>query len=73
MQYEEEGNELQSIWDYDPPGDVASTGAWRVLRELATTLSRCYCCCCPGAASPLAHAAQPAHHAVHVCVRLLQL
>ena len=45
MQYEEEGNELQSIWDYDPPGDVASTGAWRVLRELATTLVRFGRCC----------------------------
>ena len=40
-QYEKDGKELSSIWDYDPPGDVASTGAWVVLRELATTLSRC--------------------------------
>lgn len=34
------GEELASIWDYDPPGDLAGSGAWNVLRELATTLNR---------------------------------
>ena len=36
----DDGGELASIWDYDPPGDLAGSGAWNVLRELATTLSR---------------------------------
>lgn len=40
LQYEDDGKELSSIWEYDPPGDVANTGAWAVLRELATTLNR---------------------------------
>ena len=38
MQFDD-GKELASIWDYDPPGDLGS-GAWTVLRELATTLGR---------------------------------
>ena len=29
-----------SIWDWEPPGDLAETGAWKVLRELATTLTK---------------------------------
>ena len=29
-----------SIWDWTPPGDLAETAAWKVLRELAMTLSR---------------------------------
>ncbi|CAK0787789.1 hypothetical protein CVIRNUC_011011 [Coccomyxa viridis] len=33
-----DGKELASIWDYDPPGDLAGSGAWTVLREIATTL-----------------------------------
>ena len=28
-----------SIWDWTPPGDLAETAAWKVLRELAMTLS----------------------------------
>ena len=36
----DDGGELASIWDYDPPVDLAGSGAWNVLRELATTLSR---------------------------------
>ena len=36
----DDGKELASIWDYDPPGDLAGSGAWTVLRELATTLGR---------------------------------
>ena len=36
----DDGKELASIWDYDPPKDLAGSGAWNVLRELATTLSR---------------------------------
>lgn len=39
MQFND-GKELASIWDYDPPGDLAGSGAWTVLRELATTLGR---------------------------------
>ena len=39
MQFDD-GGELASIWDYDPPGDLAGSGAWNILRELATTLSR---------------------------------
>ena len=29
-----------SIWDWTPPGDLAETAAWKVLRELAMTLSK---------------------------------
>ena len=29
-----------SIWDWTPPGDLAETGTWKVLRELAGTLSK---------------------------------
>ena len=29
-----------SIWDWEPPGDLAETGAWKVLRELAMTLTK---------------------------------
>ena len=42
LQFPDGDQELASIWDYDPPGDMASSGAWVVLRELATTLNRCW-------------------------------
>lgn len=32
-----------SIWDWTPPGDLAETGTWKVLRELAGTLSKYTC------------------------------
>ena len=28
------------MWDFTPPGDLGSSGAWTVVRELALTLSR---------------------------------
>jgi hypothetical protein len=40
LQYPEDKQELGSIWDYDPPSDMAGSGAWVVLRELATTMNR---------------------------------
>ncbi len=51
---EEPAEDKSSIWDWTPPGDLAETGAWKVLRELAMTLSKCVfttpychtCCCC---------------------------
>ena len=41
LQYPDDKQELGSIWDYEPPGDMAGSGAWVVLRELATTMNRC--------------------------------
>ena len=37
---EEPAADKSSIWDWTPPGDLAETGAWKVLRELAMTLSK---------------------------------
>ena len=37
---EEPAEDKSSIWDWTPPGDLAETGAWKVLRELAMTLSK---------------------------------
>lgn len=33
--------ELQSIWEWEPTGDDASSGAWHVLRQLAVTANKC--------------------------------
>ena len=41
LQFPDDKQELGSIWDYDPPSDMAGSGAWVVLRELATTMNRC--------------------------------
>ena len=41
QQKEEAADKDASIWDWTPPGDLAETGAWKVLRELAMTLSKC--------------------------------
>ncbi len=35
-----EAENLESVWDFTPPGDLGSSGAWTVVRELALTLSR---------------------------------
>ena len=35
-----DGDDGASIWDWTPPGDLAETAAWKVLRELAMTLSK---------------------------------
>ena len=32
---------LDSIWDFDPPGELGESGAWKVVRELAITMSKC--------------------------------
>ena len=32
--------DLKSVWEFTPPGDLGSSGAWTVVRELALTLSR---------------------------------
>ena len=40
---EEPAADKTSIWDWTPPGDLAETGAWKVLRELAMTLSKYVC------------------------------
>ncbi|DBA89266.1 hypothetical protein WJX77_010917 [Trebouxia sp. C0004] len=37
---EEKAEDKSSLWDWTPPGDLAETGAWKVLRELAMTLSK---------------------------------
>ena len=37
---QEPDNNRSSIWDWTPPGDLAETGAWKVLRELAMTLTK---------------------------------
>ena len=37
---QETGSKDASIWDWTPPGDLAETGAWKVLRNLAMTLSK---------------------------------
>ena len=38
-----EGGEqaLESVFDYEPPGNLGSSGAWKVLRELTLTMSQC--------------------------------
>ena len=41
---EESAKDKSSIWDWTPPGDLAETGAWKVLRELAMTLSKSVSC-----------------------------
>ena len=41
---EEPAEDKSSIWDWTPPGDLAETGAWKVLRELAMTLSKSVPC-----------------------------
>lgn len=41
---EEPAKDKSSIWDWTPPGDLAETGAWKVLRELAMTLSKSVSC-----------------------------
>ncbi len=41
---EEPAKDKSSIWDWTPPGDLAETGAWKVLRELAMTLSKLVPC-----------------------------
>lgn len=43
-----------SIWDWTPPGDLAETGTWKVLRELAGTLSKYAVICCT-LDTPLTH------------------
>ncbi|KAK9825408.1 hypothetical protein WJX81_002309 [Elliptochloris bilobata] len=35
-----EPENLESVWEFTPPGDPGSSGAWTVVRELALTLSR---------------------------------
>ncbi|BDA47245.1 probable Sn1-specific diacylglycerol lipase alpha [Coccomyxa sp. Obi] len=37
--YPDDQEQLGSIWDYEPPGELAGSGAWVVLRELATTMN----------------------------------
>ncbi len=41
---EEPTKDKSSIRDWTPPGDLAETGAWKVLRELAMTLSKSVSC-----------------------------
>ncbi len=41
---EESAKDKSSIWDWTPPGDLTETGAWKVLRELAMTLSKSVPC-----------------------------
>ena len=56
----DDGEELASIWDYDPPGDLAGSGAWNILRELATTLNRYGACMDLLWQKPLLHSMSPA-------------
>lgn len=31
---------LDSIWQWDPPGELGESGAWQVVKALASTLSK---------------------------------
>ena len=39
LQRDEDEETLESIWDFTPPGEIGESGAWKVMKELALTMS----------------------------------
>ena len=31
---------LDSIWQWNPPGELGESGAWQIVKDLASTLSK---------------------------------